>query len=87
MTEAKIQLVLEGLSEVIKIRRFELDLSQEQLAKRAKCGRNYIILIETAKNRSISIVRLINLAEALDYSISDMFKRAEEMGKKLARRN
>ncbi len=57
---------------VIRRRRRELDLSQEQLAERSGLHRNYISGIENGECNP-SLKNIVRLAAALEISVSDLF--------------
>ena len=66
-------LLLEKLAKNIKIRRNELNISQEKLAEICGFDRTYISLLERAK-RNPSFLNLKKLSIGLDIELSDLFK-------------
>ena len=56
-------------------------LSQEQLAFQSGIHRNYIGGIERGE-RSPTVAVVVKLADALDVSLTDLFKRAEQLREK-----
>ncbi|WP_414578285.1 helix-turn-helix domain-containing protein [Anabaena sp. CCY 9402-a] len=56
----------------VRKRRRELDLSQEELAKKAELHRTYISSIESGKC-NVSLDNIEKLAKALNISIPDLF--------------
>jgi XRE family transcriptional regulator, regulator of sulfur utilization len=65
---------------VIRARRTELGLSQEQLADRAGCGRQTIVRVETATHAP-SLDRVFTLADALDTSVGDLFQQLDRLSR------
>ena len=61
----------------VKARREELDLTQEDLAERAKIHRTYLSDIERG-SRNLSLINIEKLAAALSLPISELFQRVEE---------
>ncbi len=59
--------ILVEFAKIVRLRRYELGLTQEELAERADCHVNYIGGIERAE-RNASITSIIALARALDIS-------------------
>lgn len=55
------------------------ELSQEQLAEKAECHRNYLGAIERGE-RNLSLTRTIALARALDCKVSDLFEGLDTKG-------
>ena len=66
--------ILKTFGEVVRARRLELNLSQEELAERADLHRTYIGGIEQGR-RNVSLLNIISLAEALDVSPESLFAR------------
>ncbi len=60
----------------IRIRRNELNISQEAFAERAGLHRTYISDLERGK-RNVSLENVEKLAKALNLSIADLMKRVE----------
>jgi transcriptional regulator with XRE-family HTH domain len=58
----------------VRVRRNELNISQEELAERADLHRTYISDLERGK-RNVSLENIEKLAKALDLTISDLMKR------------
>jgi len=69
--------IMRALSEVVRARRQSLGLSQEQLSAKADLHRTYISDIEAGK-RNLSIKSLHRLAVALNSSMSELVKSAEQ---------
>ncbi|NMI07777.1 helix-turn-helix transcriptional regulator [Paenibacillus sp. SZ31] len=71
----EIELVIFG--EIIRNRRLELNISQENLALKADMDRSYISEIERGhKNPSLS--KILALSSALELSVSELFYLFEE---------
>src|SRR5687767_8794358 len=62
----------------VKLRREELDLTQDDLADRAGIHRTYLSDIERG-TRNVSLVNIERLAAALEVSISSYSRRSVEM--------
>jgi DNA-binding XRE family transcriptional regulator len=58
----------------VKMRRYELKVSQEELAERAGLHRTYVGDIERG-SRNVSLENIEKLAVALELSLSDLFTR------------
>lgn len=56
----------------VRKRRFELDLSQEELAMKSGLHRTYISDIELG-NRNVSLINIVKLVDALNLSLVDFF--------------
>lgn len=69
--------IMRALSEVVRARRQQLGFSQEQLSAKADLHRTYISDIEAGK-RNLSIKSLHRLAVALNSSMSELVKHAEQ---------
>lgn len=67
---------MSALATEIKLRRRELDLSQEDLAGICQLDRPYITLIEVARKQPTLSV-LLRLAEGLQYPLGDLMARVE----------
>ncbi len=63
--------ILTELAKKVRLRRYELGLTQEQLAERANFHVNYIGGIERGE-RNPSIESLVNLAKALELSPKEL---------------
>lgn len=63
--------VLAEFAKKVRLRRYELGLTQEQLAERADFHVNYIGGIERAE-RNASIKSIVTLAKALEISPKDL---------------
>jgi len=63
--------ILINLGIKVKNKRFELKLSQEELAEICNFDRTYISLIERGK-RNISLTNLLKLSNGLKLTISDL---------------
>lgn len=57
----------------VRRRRREIDISQEALAERADLHRTYVSDIEQG-TRNPSLVNIVQLAKALDLTVSALFK-------------
>jgi transcriptional regulator with XRE-family HTH domain len=60
----------------VKARREELELTQEDLADKARIHRTYLSDVERG-TRNLSLINIERLAEALSLSISELFQRVE----------
>jgi transcriptional regulator with XRE-family HTH domain len=60
----------------VKIRREELELTQEDLADKAGIHRTYLSDIERG-SRNVSLINIERLAAALSMSLSEMFRLVE----------
>ena len=69
--------LLAATAEILRERRNELDLSQEELSSRSGLHRTYISDIELGK-RNISLLNLARLASALGFSASELLQKAQE---------
>lgn len=58
----------------VRIRRIELNLSQEELAERADLHRTYISDLERGK-RNVSLENIEKLAKALNLTMAELMKR------------
>lgn len=65
--------ILQELAALVRNRRYELNLTQEEVAERAGLHVNYIGGIERAL-RNPSLTTLVALANGLDCSIHNLFK-------------
>ena len=63
--------ILVEFAKKVRLRRYELGLTQEQLAERANFHVNYIGGIERSE-RNVSIESLVTLAKALEISPKDL---------------
>ena len=61
----------------VKARREELELTQEELAEKAKIHRTYLSDIERG-SRNLSLINIEKLAAALSLSISELFQQVEK---------
>ncbi|MBI4059107.1 helix-turn-helix transcriptional regulator [Candidatus Microgenomates bacterium] len=57
----------------VRERRFELGLSQEELAARAGVHRTYVGMIERAE-KNITLTNIEKIAKALDFSLDEITK-------------
>ena len=65
-----------NLSSNIREYRKKRQLTQEQLAEKAKCSASYIKQIESKKNfKNVSFITITNISEALGIEIADLFKK------------
>jgi transcriptional regulator with XRE-family HTH domain len=71
--------LLSELGDVVRKRRLALDLSQEELARRAGVHRTYLSDIERGA-RNITITVLARLADALEVKVSRLFRLTEQQG-------
>ena len=69
--------IRERFGYAVKIRREELDLTQEDLAHRAGLHRTYLSDIERG-TRNLSLINIERLAEALSLQISSLFQLVEK---------
>ncbi len=60
----------------VKLRREELDMTQEDLAEKARLHRTYISDIERGA-RNVALINVEHLAHALDLQISELFQLVE----------
>jgi transcriptional regulator with XRE-family HTH domain len=60
----------------VRSRREELSLTQEALADRARIHRTYLSDVERG-TRNVSLVNVELLAQALEMSLSELFRRVE----------
>lgn len=60
----------------IKVRREELELTQEDLAEKAGIHRTYLSDIERG-SRNVSIINVERIAEALELAMSELFRLVE----------
>lgn len=67
----------EGFARVLRRRRHELDLSQEELGHRAGLTMRYISLLECNK-RQPTISTLFSLSQALNVPLSDFIREVED---------
>lgn len=61
----------EKLRERIRIRRYKLDLTQEDLAEKCGLSKEHICNIETGRSKP-SVQTLYNIAKALDLTFNDL---------------
>lgn len=71
--ENQEKIILEQLAKNIKLRRNELNISQEKLAEICGFDRTYISLLERSK-RNPSILNLKKLCEGLKIDLSSLLK-------------
>ena len=67
--------ILWALGQVVRTRRIELQLTQEELAFRGHLHRTYITAIENGRH-SIGLRSLVQLADALELEMIDLLQRA-----------
>jgi transcriptional regulator with XRE-family HTH domain len=60
----------------VKVRREEMELTQEDLAEKAGIHRTYLSDVERG-SRNVSLVNIERLAKALGLSMSELFRRVE----------
>ena len=63
--------LLRDFGQSLRARRVRIGLSQEQLAARSRCHRNYIGLLERGE-RNPSLTRLASIARALECSLPEL---------------
>jgi transcriptional regulator with XRE-family HTH domain len=68
----KINETRQTLGKVIRLRRRELGLNQEELAARAGVDQAYISHVEGAR-RNVSVDNLVKIAVALELGVCDLF--------------
>lgn len=61
---------------VVKVRREELGITQEELAERARIHRTYLSDVERGM-RNLSLINIELLAAALDLPMSELFRLVE----------
>ncbi len=69
--------VLKALGRVVQQRRTMMSISQEELARRARLHRTYVSDVERG-SRSVSLITLCKLAEALETTASTLVMSAEK---------
>ncbi len=65
------KILLSKLAKKIKIKRTELNITQEKLAEKCGFDRTYISLLERSK-RNPSYLNLVKLSDGLEITISDL---------------
>jgi transcriptional regulator with XRE-family HTH domain len=70
--EDRIRQTRETLGRVVRLRRRELGLNQEELAARADVDQAYISHVEGAR-RNVSIDNLVKIAVALELDVGELF--------------
>ena len=70
--------IVEAYATVLRMRRREAGLSQEQLAHRAGLSMRFISLLEGSRHRP-TLVTMHKIAEALDLPLSKMIRQAEAL--------
>ncbi len=65
--------IILNIAEKIKSRRKELNMSQDELARRAQLSRIYVNKLENARLENITVMNLVRIAEALKIQIWDFF--------------
>jgi len=68
--------IRERFGYAVKVRREELDLTQEDLAEKAGIHRTYLSDIERG-SRNVSLLNIERLAMALSLSLSELFQHVE----------
>ena len=63
---------LAKLANTLKKHRLDMDLSRDELAKRAKVNYNTIIKLESGANKNPTVNTLIGLANVFDVSVEDL---------------
>jgi transcriptional regulator with XRE-family HTH domain len=72
--------LLKAVGRVVQEKRLMLGISQEELARRAKLHRTYISDVERG-SRSVSLITLCKLAEALNTEASAIVHNAESINR------
>ena len=62
------------LATVLRTLREEQDITQEQLAKRARIARTYVTLLESGRKKNPSLDILKRLARALDVPVGELLE-------------
>jgi transcriptional regulator with XRE-family HTH domain len=70
--------ILEAFGKAVKLRRVELDMSQEVLAERADCARSFVSSVELGA-KAASLTSISRLAQALQCQPSDLMLTAERL--------
>ena len=76
MRSSKNTKLMEALAVELKVRRQQLELTQEDLAGRCQLDRPYISLIEIGRKQPTISVLLL-LADGLDLTLSGLMKRVQ----------
>ena len=76
LKDASYEPLLKAVGKIVQEKRIALGISQEELAKRSKLHRTYISDVERG-SRSVSLITIVKLAEALDTDASSLVKSAE----------
>ena len=74
--------LLENFGHVIRERRLERNLSQEDLADLCSLHRTYISDVELGK-RNVSLSNIGKIASALEVTLSDLFLGVEKVNEKI----
>lgn len=74
MSEPAKKDILTRFGNTVRMRRVELNLSQEDFAERSGLHRTYISDLERGK-RNVSLANVEKLAKALNLSLSELMKR------------
>lgn len=69
---------LKALGEVVRSRRVELGLSQEELGSKAELHRTYVTDIEGGL-RNLSFLTLLRVAKGLNCSLAELIAEAESL--------
>ena len=71
------------IAETVNQRRFEMKISQRELARRAKVSHLTIAIIEGTRgfNKQHGVFTLFKVCSALNINLSDLFKKIEEKHK------
>lgn len=70
--------ILEAFGKAVKLRRVELDMSQEALAEKAECARSFVSSVELGA-KAASLTSVARLAKALKCKPSDLLLTAERL--------
>jgi len=68
-----MNIIILNIAEKIKSRRKELNMSQDELARRAQLSRIYVNKLENARLENITVMNLLRIAEVLKIQIWDFF--------------
>lgn len=72
--------IVKAFGKAVKLRRIELDLTQEDLVERSGLARSFVSSIERGQ-KSASVTSIAALADALQCNPSDLWRVAERLRK------
>jgi transcriptional regulator with XRE-family HTH domain len=72
--------IRERFGDAVRARREELGLTQEELAAEVGIHRTYLSDVERG-SRNLCLINIERLADALDLSLADLFRRVMETGR------